>query len=45
MPITVATNPISCTLAVTGPLGVNYYYGNVNPALTLNPYAANTVAL
>ncbi|MBK8144600.1 MAG: hypothetical protein IPK62_06160 [Bacteroidetes bacterium] len=43
MPITVATNPITCTLAVTGPLGVNYYYGNVNPALTLNPYAANTV--
>ena len=42
-PITVATNPITCTLAVTGPLGVNYYYGNVNPALTLNPYAANTV--
>ena len=44
-PIVVANNPISCTLRVMGPLGVNFYYGNVNPAITLSPYAANTTAV
>ncbi|MBK7586954.1 MAG: hypothetical protein IPI22_00780 [Bacteroidetes bacterium] len=44
-PIVVATNPITCTLAVTGPLGVNYYYGNVNPAITLSPFGGNAAAV
>ncbi|MBK9301752.1 MAG: hypothetical protein IPN14_14405 [Bacteroidetes bacterium] len=34
-------NLITCTLAVTDPLGVNYYYGNVNPAITLSPLVAS----
>ena len=43
--INCGTNPITCTLKVIGPLGTNYYYGNVNPAITLNPYAANSAAV
>ncbi|MCC6448903.1 MAG: T9SS type A sorting domain-containing protein [Chitinophagaceae bacterium] len=43
--INCATNPITCTLKVDGPLGVDYYYGTVNPAITLNPYAANSAAV
>ncbi|MCC7029355.1 MAG: hypothetical protein IT257_03545, partial [Chitinophagaceae bacterium] len=44
-PIVCATNPITCTLTVNGPLGVNTYTANVNPAITLNPYGANSTAV
>lgn len=44
--INCGTNPITCTLHVNGPLGVTQYTATLsNPAITLNPFGANTAAL